>query len=48
MQSKGTPEAYRQHWDGVKELQARADARRFETMARRICPATGTDVIGAW
>ena len=39
---------YRRHWDALEELQVHTDARRLETMRRRVCPATGTDVFSAW
>jgi transposase len=39
---------YHRHWNDLEELQAHTDKRRLETMARRTCPATGTDVFTAW
>ena len=39
---------YRRHWEELEDLQAHTDARRLETMVRRLCPATGTEVLSAW
>lgn len=39
---------YHRHWNSLDELQAHSDARSLKTMARRLCPATGTDVLSAW
>ncbi len=39
---------YRRHWDSVEALQAYTDEHRLERFARRVCPATGGDVLGAW
>lgn len=39
---------YRRHWDSLEALQAHTDARRIEILAKRTCPATGTDVLSAW
>ena len=39
---------YRQHWDSVAALQAATDERCGLLYRKRICPATGTDVLSAW
>lgn len=39
---------YRRHWHDLEELQAASDERRLGLMARRTCPASGTDVLSAW
>ena len=39
---------YRRHWDSLEALQAHTDERRIEILAKRTCPATGTDVLSAW
>ncbi|MDZ7749415.1 MAG: IS21 family transposase [Halofilum sp. (in: g-proteobacteria)] len=39
---------YGQHWNTLDELQAASDGARERLMARRTCPATGTDVLTAW
>ena len=39
---------YRRHWEALEEVQAHTDALRLETMRRRMCPTTRTDVICAW
>ncbi len=39
---------YGEHWDSIEALQLYSDERRMKTMGRRICPATGTDVLSAW